>query len=300
MPDSPWSQSSPTPTPAAPPRTVSGVVVAMAVILGAAVAGGAAWWLQSERISAKEQERAAAAEQATALATRVQAAEARTAELVERLKQSDTKSEAATRQLTESVAQIDQARRDAADARTERDGIRSQFNAAKSELDRVKAADLDPGALPSLDLVRVFAGTAAVRTAVDLQVVGQPAPGVDKAVVETSLAAALKSVNIEPGPQSTFRVAVFATLGREQPQRPLGVMMLLLRSMKVPGEAGSREVAVWGQQRLGAANDAQAGQQLKLLVEELCRELAATVKPHAAAAPAGGAPPPPAAGNASP
>jgi hypothetical protein len=77
-------------------------------------------------------------------------------------------------------------------------------------------------------------------------------------------------------------------------------MMLLLRSMKVPGENGSREVAVWGQQRLGAANDAQAVQQLEMLVQELCRELAATVKPGSPSAPAGGASSPPPAGNATP
>lgn len=300
MTESPWNQ----PTTSAPrtsaPRTVSGVVVALAVIAGAIVAGGAAWWLQSERIEAKERERAEAAEQLGALADRVQAAEARAAEVTERLKQSDAKGETLAKQLAESTAQIDQAKRDAADARTERDGTRSQFNAARSELDRVKAADLDPGALPALDLARVFAGTAAVRTSVDLQVVGQPAPGLDQAAVETALALALKSATIEPGPQSTFRVAVFATLGRDQPQRPLGVMMLLLRSMKVPGENGSREVAVWGQQRLGAANDAQAAQQLQMLVEELCRELAATVKPGSPSAPAGGASSPPPAGNATP
>jgi hypothetical protein len=300
MTESPWNQPATNVSQPAAPRTVSGVVVALGVIAGAAVAGGAAWWLQGERVAAKERERAEAAEQLGALAQRVQAAEARAAEVTERLKQSDAKGEAAAKQLSETAAQIDQAKRDAADARTERDGIRSQFNAAKSELDRVKAADLDPGALPSLELARVFAGTTAVRSSVDLQVVGQPAPGLDKAAVEASVAAALKSAAIEPGPQSTFRVAVFATLGREQPQRPLGVMMLLLRSMKVPGEGGSREVAVWGQQRLGAANDAQAAQQLQLLVEELCRELAATVKPGSPAAPAGGASPPPAAGNATP
>jgi hypothetical protein len=290
MTESPWNQPTTSAPRASAPRTVSGVVVALAVIAGAIVSGGAAWWLQSERVEAKERERAEAAEQLGALADRVQAAEARAAEVTERLRQSDAKGETLAKQLADSTAQIDQSKRDAADARTERDGIRSQFNAARSELDRTKAADLDPGALPVLELARVFAGTAAVRTSVDLQ----------QAAVETALALALKSATIEPGPQSTFRVAVFATLGRDQPQRPLGVMMLLLRSMKVPGENGSREVAVWGQQRLGAANDAQAAQQLQMLVQELCRELAATVKPGSPPAPAGGASSPPPAGNATP
>jgi hypothetical protein len=89
-------------------------------------------------------------------------------------------------------------------------------------------------------------------------------------------------------------MAVFITVGREK-VRSIGVMMLVLRNMKVPGEPGSREVAVWGQQRTSSASDAEAAAQVKGLLEELCRDFssmagvgasAPTQPPAAAPAPA--------------
>ncbi|NBX25898.1 MAG: hypothetical protein EBQ99_07595 [Planctomycetes bacterium] len=271
------------------------MVVAIAVLAGSAVSGGLAWWLQGSRVEAKEQERAAAAAEVAGLAARVQTAEAAAATAAQRVQQADAATEAARKQVTEGTAQLDVARRDAAAARTERDEARSQFGAAKTELDRLRAADLDPGALPSLDLTRVFAGAGAkVRSQVDVQVVGAGVNDFDQAGLQKSLGAGLQAAGITAVGQSPFKVAVFVSLGKDQPRRSLGIMMLLLRNMKVPGEPGSREVAVWGQQRTSLVSDAEATGQARALLEELSRELGAAVlvKTPAAAAPTS---PPPAA-----
>lgn len=291
MSQSPWSQGQAVEPPPSAPRTVSGVVVALAVIVGSAVSGGLAWWLQSSRVEAKEQERAAAAAEVAGLAARVQTAEASAATAAQRVQQAESATEAARKQVAEGTAQLDAARRDSAAARTERDEVRSQFAAAKADLDRLRAADLDPGSLPSMDLLKVFASAGGqVRTQVDVQVVGTSVADFDSSGLQASLATGLGAAGMKPAPQSPFKVAVFVSLGRDQPRRTLGVMMLLLRNMKVPGEAGSREVAVWGQQRTSLVSDAEATGQARGLLEDLSRELAAAVLPRA---PAGAPPTPP-------
>jgi hypothetical protein len=295
MTQSPWSQgNAPAAPPDAPaPRTVSGVVVAIAVLAGSAVSGGLAWWLQDTRVQAKEQERAAAAAEVAGLAARVQSAEAAAASAAQRVQQADAATEAARKQVTEGTAQLDVARRDASAARTERDQARAQFASAKTDLDRLRAADLDPGSLASLDLTKVFAGAdAKVRSQVDVQVVGAGVSDFDQAGLQKSVSAGLQAAGITTVGQSPFKVAVFVSLGKDQPRRALGVMMLLLRNMKVPGESGSREVAVWGQQRTSLVTDAEATGQARALLEDLSRELAAAVLVKAPAAAATASPPP--------
>lgn len=288
MTESPWTQGQPaaSSSPAAASRTVSGVVVAIAVLLGSAVSGGLAWWLQSSRVEAKEQERAAAAAEVAGLAARVQAAEASAATAAQRVQQAEAAGEAARKQVAEGSAQLDAARRDAASVRAERDESRAQLATARTELDRTRAADLDPGSLPSMDLTKVFSGAGvSVRTQVDVQVVGGSVADFDPAGAQKSLAAGLGAAGFTPASQSPFKVAVFVSLGKDQPRRTLGVMLLLLRNMKVPGESGSREVAVWGQQRTSLVTDAEATGQLRGLLEELSRELGAAVLARAPAAP---------------
>ena len=118
-------------------------------------------------------------------------------------------------------------------------------------------------------------------------------PGFDKAEAEKALVASMQGSGLAAVQQSPFRVALFVTVGKEK-VRSIGVMMLVLRTMKVPGEAGSREVAVWGQQRTSSASDAEAAAQMKGLLDELCKEFvamaglssAAPAQPPAAPAPA--------------
>ena len=304
MTQSPWNQPTPASTPSDLPRTVSGPVIAIAVIIAAAISGGAAWWLQGSRVEAKEQERAAAAAELNALAARVQSAETAAADATQRVKKAEAEVQAAKSQAADSVNQLDTARRDAASVRTERDEARAAITAMRADMDRMKANDLDPGALPMVDLAKLLAGTKDMRSSLDVQVAGAALASMEKAAVEKSLQKAMPAAGINPAAQSPFKVAVFVSLGKEQPRRALGVMVLLLRSMKVPGENAQREVAVWGQQRTSSCSDAEAAAQLQGLLEELSNELATAGGMRAGSNAAGSAPPtppaPPSTPNATP
>lgn len=295
MTPSPWSQTSPASTPDAAPRAASAVVVVIAVLLAAAVAGGTAWWLQSARVAAKEQERAAAAAELNALAARVQSAETTAADAAQRVKKAEADAQAAKAQASDGVTQLDAARRDAAAVRTERDEARASLTATRADLDRLKANDLDPGALPLMDLSKLVSGLRDMRVAADVQVAGPALASVDKDTVEKSLKTAMSAAGINPAAQSPFKLAVFVSVGKEQPRRALGVMVLLLRSMKVPGESGQREVAVWGQQRTSSCSDAEAAGQVDGLLEELAKEVAnaAGIRSSAGATPPPLTPPTP-------
>jgi hypothetical protein len=225
-------------------------------------------------VEAKEQERAAAAAELNALAARVQSAETAAADATQRVKKAEAEVQAAKSQAADSVNQLDTARRDAASVRTERDEARASITSMRADMDRMKANDLDPGALPVVELTKVIAGNKDIRSSLDVQVAGAALASMEKAAVEKTLQKAMTAAGINPAAQSPFKIAVFVSLGKEQPRRSLGVMMLLLRSMKVPGENGQREVAVWGQQRTSSCSDAEAAAQLQGLLEELSNELA--------------------------
>lgn len=291
MSESPWNQPTAA-TPAPERRAASGPVVVVAVVVAALASGAIAWWLQDARVRMKEQERAAAAAELAGLVTRVQTAESGAAAAAQQLKQAQAAAEASAKQATDANAQLDAVRRDGASVRTERDEARSSLTAARTELDRMKANDLDPGAMPALDLVKVFGGMTKVRTAVDLLVVGPAVNGLTKDGIDAMLGKSLQQGGLEAAPQSPFRVALFVSLGKDSPRRALGVMMLALRSMKVPGEAGSREVAVWGQQRTCTVSDAEASNQLQGLLDELGGELARAAGMKAGGTPTAPAPPP--------
>jgi hypothetical protein len=209
-----------------------------------------------------------------ALAARVQSAETTAADATQRVKKAEAEVQAAKAQAAESVTQLDTARRDAASVRTERDEARAAITAMRADMDRMKANDLDPGALPVVELTKVLAGNKDIRSSLDVQVAGAALASMEKAAVEKTLQKAMTAAGINPAAQSPFKMAVFVSVGKEQPRRSLGVMVLLLRSMKVPGENGQREVAVWGQQRTSSCSDAEAAAQLQGLLEELSNELA--------------------------
>jgi hypothetical protein len=297
--ESPWSQN-PTASeePASSPASgVAGPIVVLALLITTTVGAGVAWWLQDSRVAAKEQERAAAAAELAKLSTRVQTAEATASSATQELKKAQALAEASAKQATEASGQVDALRKESAGVRTERDEARSALSAAKAEMERARVNDLDPGSLPQVDLAKVFARTANYRTMVDFQLAGSNAvPGLDKAEVEKMLGASMQSSGMSVVPQSPFRVAVFVSIGREK-VRSVGVMMLVLRNMKVPGEAGSREVAVWGQQRTSSATDTEASGQVRGLLEELCREFAKAAGVQPVTAPPSA---PPAAPAASP
>ena len=251
---------------------MAGPAVVIALLVCTTLGAGVAWWLQDSRVAAKERERATAAAELASLTKRVQAAEANASTAAQELKKAQAVAETATKQSTDAATQLDALRREAAGVRTERDQARSTLAASKADMERMRAADLDPGALPSLDLAKVFARSTQYRTSMDFRVAGTSAvPGMDKTEAEKVLVAAMQGAGLVAVPQSPFRVSVFVTVGREK-VRSIGVLMLVLRTMKVPGEPGSREVAVWGQQRTSSASDAEAAAQVKGLLEDLCKE----------------------------
>lgn len=285
MTQSPWQQ--PVAEPPSPEgRAVSGAIVVVAVVVAALASGAVAWWLQDSRVRLKEQERVAAVTELAGLVSRVQAAESGAANAAQLVKQAQAAAESSAKQTTALTTELDAARRDAATIRTERDEARTALAASRGDADRSRNVDLDPASLPQVELPKVFQGITKFRTAVDLLVVGPAVGGLGKDEVDAMLGEALQQRGFEATAQSPFRLALFVSLGKDQPRRALGVMMLALRSMKVPGEVGSREVAVWGQQRTSTVSDAEATGQLRALVEELAGELArgAGVKPEAAAA----------------
>jgi len=310
MTESPWSQSpSSTESPASRQGGgVSGPAVVIALLIATTVGAGVAWWLQDSRVAAKERERATAAAELVSLAKRVQAAETNASTAAQELKKAQAVAESATKQSSEMTGQLDALRRESAGVRTERDEARSALAASKADVERMRATDLDPGALPTVDLAKVFARATQYRTTVDYRVAGSTAvPGLDKTETEKALAASMQGVGLAAVQQSPYRVALFVTVGKEK-IRSIGVMMLVLRTMKVPGEAGSREVAVWGQQRTSSASDAEASAQVRGLLEELCREFASMVglaatapaQPPAAVPTPAPAPPAPALAPAAP
>lgn len=293
MTQSPWTNSPATASESDSTGTRGGVsvpVMVLALLLATGLGGGAAWWVQASRVLAKEQERAAASAELATLASRVQNAETAAAAATQELKKAQAVADTAGKQAADTAAQLETARRDAAGVRTERDEARATLAATKSELEKMRADDLDPGALPQIDLASVFAGSKQYRTVVDYRLAGSAAiPGLDRAETEKMLAAAMQAEGLSVVGQSTFRIAVFVSIGPEKP-RPIGVMMLVLRTVKIPGESGSREVAVWGQQRTSSANDVEAAGQVRGLLEDLCQEFAS--KSGAAAAPPASAPVP--------
>ena len=278
MTESPWSQS---PSSSEPPTArqggggVAAPAVVIALLVSTTVGAGVAWWLQDSRVAAKERERATAAAELASLAQRVQAAEANASTAAQELKKAQAVAETATKQSAEMTGQLDALRRESAGVRTERDEARSALAASKADVERIRANDMDPGSLPSMDLAKIFARNTQYRISMDYRVAGANAvPGFDKAEAEKALMASMQGSGLAAVPQSPFRVALFVTVGKEK-IRSIGMMMLVLRTMKVPGEAGSREVAVWGQQRTSSASDAEAAAQMKGLLDELCKEFVA-------------------------
>ena len=304
MTESPWSQgptAAESPSPRASGGGVAGPAVVIALLVCTTLGAGVAWWLQDSRVAAKERERATAAAELASLTKRVQAAETNATTAAQELKKAQAVAETASKQSADATSQLDALRRESAGVRTERDETRSALAASKAEVERMRAADLDPGALPQLDLTKVFTKASQYRTSMDYRVAGTSVvPGLDKTEAEKALVASMQGAGLSAASQSPFRVAVFVTVGKEK-IRSIGVMMLVLRTMKVPGEAGSREVAVWGQQRTSSASDAEAAVQVKGLFDELCKEFASMAGVAATApAPTPAAPAPAAPASAAP
>lgn len=248
----------------------------LAFLVGSLLAGGVAWWLQEARVEAREAARAEAAAQLEKTLGLLKASEATAAAAAEQLKQAKAAVETATRQASEATAQVDVVRRDAAGARAERDQAKAALASARSDLDRVRSSDADPGLLPTMELAKLFGAIRQVRTASVVQLNGGSA-ALDQAAVDAALVGSLSEAGLAAGSQSPFQVRLLVTVGQESTDHSVGLLLLVTRTFKVPGEAGSREVSVWGQQLTSHASDAQLLTQVQVMTKRLCAELGAAI-----------------------
>ncbi len=279
--------SQPSSTGASSRSGVSTPLLIVLLALVATLAGGIVWWLQEARVEAREAARAEAAAQLEKTLGLLKASEATAAAAAEQLKQAKGAVDAATKQAADATAQLDTVRRDASTARSERDQAKAALASAKSDLDRMRASDADPGLLAEVPLGKVFGAIRQVRASTALQMKGQ-ATGLDPAALDAALGSSLAQAGLTVGNQSPFKVRLLATVGPERPRHSVGLLMLVMRTFKIPGEAGSRDVAIWGQQRTSHATDEEALPQVQSMVADLCRELGAAMgaAPVPATAPA--------------
>ena len=155
----------------------------------------------------------------------------------------------------------------------------------------MKMLDANPSALPTAVLSKAIYGINAVRcsTAISFKT---PVLGVTEVEAKNQLGQALKNIGLNCAEQSPVEMMLLVSFSEDQPRRALGVMLLVTRVMKVPGEALSKQSAVWGQQRISLVNDASAATQLEALIQELVTAMnldlapttAPTTKPSSAPA----------------
>jgi hypothetical protein len=243
-------------------------VIIVLIVVGAAVGAGAAWLLNSAALAGKERERERAVSDLAALATKLDAAESASREARKQVDEDQKKVSDAQRQAEEATRQLADARKDAAGVRAERDEERARAAQQRSEFDREKSLESNPASLPAADLARAISSVKTVRCTAVVSLT-TPAPGLDDADVRNQLSQALTAAGLACGDQSPVEIMVLVSLSEDQPRRALGVMLLVVRALKVPGEAMSRQAAVWGQQRTSLVNAASASVQVDALIKEL-------------------------------
>ena len=267
---SPWSDGAPLlkPQTQANRKTLSVGLILVMLTLGFGAGVLLTWIVNWATLADKERDRARAVANLTEVATKVDAAETVARDSKKQVEEMQKKMSDATRQADEASRQLVVARNDASSVRAERDEARAFATTGRAEYDKLRAFDANPTTLPTADLskaigalktVRCFA-TVSLRTA---------APGLDDTTAKNNLTQALSSVGMTCSDQSPVEMMVLISLSEDQPRRALAVMLLVTRVMKVPGEALSRQVSVWGQQRTSMVNDASASTQVGSLIQEL-------------------------------
>ena len=174
----------------------------------------------------------------------------------------------ATRQAEEAARQLVEARKDASSVRSERDEARALATSSRGEIDQARAIDANPAALPTAPLSKSISGVKSVKCTA-LVMVKTPVPGLADADAKSQLTQSLTGVGLTCAEQSPVEMMLLVSISEDQPRRALGVMLLVTRVMKLPGEAFSKQAAVWGQQRTSLVNDASAATQLNALIQEL-------------------------------
>ena len=284
------------------PKSTSVLMIIVILLVGFGVGGLTTWIVNRAALVEKERDRARAVEELKLLADKEQAAneqvvaraKADIADMAIKLGMAETVENGAkkligeaqdlaanaTRQASEASRQLGDARKEASSLRAERDEARSLGAVAQSDMDKMKMLDANPSALPTAVLSKAIYGINAVRcsTAISLNT---PVLGVTEVEAKNQLGQALKNIGLNCAEQSPVEMMLLVSFSEDQPRRALGVMLLVTRVMKVPGEVLSKQSAVWGQQRISLVNDASAATQLEALIQELVTAMNLDLAPAA-------------------
>ena len=283
-------------------KSTSALMIIVILLVGFGVGGLTTWIVNRAALVEKERDRARAVEELKLLADKEQAAneqvvaraKADIADMAIKLGMAETVENGAkkligeaqdlaanaTRQASEASRQLGDARKEASSLRAERDEARSLGAVAQSDMDKMKMLDANPSALPTAVLSKAIYGINAVRcsTAISFKT---PVLGVTEVEAKNQLGQALKNIGLNCAEQSPVEMMLLVSFSEDQPRRALGVMLLVTRVMKVPGEALSKQSAVWGQQRISLVNDASAATQLEALIQELVTAMNLDLAPAA-------------------
>lgn len=224
--------------------------------------------LAQKEQSTQEEDRKRASDAIALLTSKTQAAESLAQGSQKLIDDAQTKSSSAMRQADEASRQLGDARNDASSVRAERDEARGIAVAVRAEMDKLKLLDANPESLPVADLAKAINEVKAVRctSVISLKT---PLLGVTDAETKIHLSQSLTGIGLNCSDQSPVEIMLLVSFSDDQPRRALGVMLLVTRMMKIPGEAFSKQVAVWGQQRTSLVNQASAAVQLESLIKEL-------------------------------
>ncbi len=265
---SPWSDGAPRAKQSSSPKSISTLLIIVILVVGFGIGVLMTWIVNQATLADKERDRSRAVANLAELSTKIDAAEtlARDSKNVEA--DAQKKMADATRQAEEAARQLVDARKDASSVRSERDEARALATSSRGEIDQARAIDANPAALPAAPLSKSISGVKSVKCTA-LVMVKTPVPGLADADAKSQLTQSLAGVGLTCAEQSPVEMMLLVSISEDQPRRALGVMLLVTRVMKLPGEAFSKQAAVWGQQRTSLVNDASAATQLNALIQEL-------------------------------
>ena len=281
---SPWSDGAPGAKRSSSPKSISTLLIIVILVVGFGIGVLMTWIVNQATLADKERDRSRAVANLAELSTKIDAAEtlARDSKKVEA--DAQKKMADATRQAEEAARQLVDARKDASSVRSERDEARALATSSRAEIDQARAIDANPAALPTAPLSKSISGVKSVKCTA-LVMVKTPLPGLADADAKSQLTQSLAGVGLTCAEQSPVEMMLLVSISEDQPRRALGVMLLVTRVMKLPGEAFSKQAAVWGQQRTSLVNDASAATQLNALIQELVAAMNLDLAPPVAKPP---------------
>jgi len=281
---SPWSDGAPRAKQSSSPKSISTLLIIVILVVGFGIGVLMTWIVNQATLADKERDRSRAVANLAELSTKIDAAEtlARDSKNVEA--DAQKKMADATRQAEEAARQLVDARKDASSVRSERDEARALATSTRGEIDQARAIDANPAALPAAPLSKSISGVKSVKCTA-LVIVKTPLPGLADADAKSQLTQSLAGVGLTCAEQSPVEMMLLVSISEDQPRRALGVMLLVTRVMKLPGEAFSKQAAVWGQQRTSLVNDASAATQLNALIQELVAAMNLDLAPPVAKPP---------------